>query len=949
MIRMTQIIRAFDQLSHAAATAPLIHWLDDAGASDASSALGGKARPLVALLAAGLPVPPGFVIAPEAFPAHPPAAGDGSEGAGGSAPDTTGNALSPAAVERIREAYAELGQRCGEAAPSVAVRSSAAAEDLTGASFAGQYETFLGVRGAEAVLDYAARCWASLFTPHALAYRRQVEQRTARPLPPPAMSVLVQSLVVAEAAGVAFTADPISGELSALTINAAWGLGQSVVDGEVEADTWKIDRASRTILQQTTGDKATRSGVGPQAARQPVPDALRQRPCLTPEEAIHVADLALRAEAVIGAPADVEWAIGGIGGTADIGRRAEGTGAGQLWLLQARPITTGGAAGSGSAGAAAAAVPASDVSPALDAPATPAVPAPAGPSAQFPFAWPDDATARLHWKVFSRGQAIEPVKPLEQDGALAAARAFWNAALLDGSERAQTRLFLNGYAYAAFAPLPGSEHDRTYRHEAFRRTTAAFADRGISFRSAVHFPEIDAANERLGAVDVFAIPPDALASHLEECLRWFERAWTLHWFRPQGIAPAQRFRALHAEITGDDREGASAELLAYEPNLLIEAIDGLFALARIVQQHAALRALFETTESKDVLDALDGVEGGAAFRTSLDDLLRRQGLRCGGGFGTAHPAFMLPGWREDPSVVIELVQKYVPQDLDALLAARHAARAARDRRVDEIRRSITDEDQRREFDFWLDAARQAQQAFEDHNYKIDSAAAALLHYAITGAARRLAAAGVVETAEDIWWLHAHEIALTLRGLAAAPAAGAVLPADLRLLIAARKTEDAWRRTLTPPAWLGAPPAPDEPDPTAPGAHAGRAGAQPAAPTPAPAAETPAPPATVLVTGQTGCAGTATGRVRLADRNALVPDVEPGDVLVAHNAGPLWTPVFPTVVAVVLNEGTLTQHAMLTCREYGVPAIFQTKQGTTLLKEGQRVTVDATHGWVLPAE
>jgi len=90
-------------------------------------------------------------------------------------------------------------------------------------------------------------------------------------------------------------------------------------------------------------------------------------------------------------------------------------------------------------------------------------------------------------------------------------------------------------------------------------------------------------------------------------------------------------------------------------------------------------------------------------------------------------------------------------------------------------------------------------------------------------------------------------------------------------------------------------------------------------------------------------------VRLVSHEDLVPDVADGDVLVARNAGPLWTPVFPAVAAVVLDEGVLFQHAMLTCREYGVPAVFQTKDASKSLAEGQRVTVDGTHGWVLAAE
>ncbi len=110
-----------------------------------------------------------------------------------------------------------------------------------------------------------------------------------------------------------------------------------------------------------------------------------------------------------------------------------------------------------------------------------------------------------------------------------------------------------------------------------------------------------------------------------------------------------------------------------------------------------------------------------------------------------------------------------------------------------------------------------------------------------------------------------------------------------------------------------------------------------------------PPDDVLVTGQSGSRGVATGRVRIVERNEVVPKVEAGDVLVARNASPLWAPVFPAAAAVVLDGGGFMQHALLTCREYGVPAVFQAKDATTRLRDGQRVAVDATKGWVLPAE
>jgi rifampicin phosphotransferase len=507
---------------------------------------------------------------------------------------------------------------------------------------------------------------------------------------------------------------------------------------------------------------------------------------------------------------------------------------------------------------------------------------------------------------------------------------------------------VNGYEYVAEGvPVPFDAGDVERRRETFHRAADAIHERGLTLHHAMHFPEVDEGNAKLAGAPVDELPPAELAEHLEAAFKWHERSWTLHWCWGKN-GPSDRFQAVFKEVTGNESREAMAELLTHEPNLLTEAIDLLMGLARIVQQQPALRQLFEAHSPEEVLVRYAAVPGAEEFGRALEELLEKQGLRCGAGFGTERSQCM-PGWREDPTIVIALVQKYVPQNLDALLAARVEAIRRRDEKVAAIRSQITDSEKLASFDFWLAAARRGQQAFEDHNYKMDSASNSLLHRAITATARRLVVARAIENVADAWYLTRHELGLALRGISTAAsgqvdeavgADGEATPQDSGgsaghwvQLIGVRRQLQAWQQTLTPPARLGAPPAPPP-------------AAQPLA---APGAgEKPQPPADVLVTGQTGSAGVATGRVRLADHQALVPDVEEGDVLVARNAGPLWTPVFPTVAAVVLDEGVLFQHAMLTCREYGVPAVFQTKKATQTLREGQRVTVDATNGWVLPA-
>jgi pyruvate,water dikinase len=209
----------------------------------------------------------------------------------------------------------------------LAVRSSATAEDTIGASFAGQQETFLWIVGVEAVLRHVLRCWASLFSAQAIAYRGRLQT------PPDdlAMAVVVQNMVAAEAAGVMMTLDPLTGDRSTITIEAAYGLGTAVVNGEVTPDRFCVDKAQLSIAMCATGDKplAYRFDARAQAvAPEPVDRSLRTRACVADEEVIELARLGKRMEAVMGRPQDIEWAIGpGTGGPRD------------LFLLQARPET----------------------------------------------------------------------------------------------------------------------------------------------------------------------------------------------------------------------------------------------------------------------------------------------------------------------------------------------------------------------------------------------------------------------------------------------------------------------------------------------------------------------------------------------------------------------------------------------------------------------------------
>jgi pyruvate,water dikinase len=227
-----------------------------------------------------------------------------------------------AVAEEVERAYVELGQAAGEPDPPVAVRSSAVGEDSAEATFAGQQETYLWVRGAEHVCDAVRDCWISLYSAPAIAYRARL--RAARP---PEMGVTVQLMVDAEISGVMFTCNPVSGDPSMVAINASWGLGLAVVGGEVTPDDYLVSKVTREVVRRHVHSKHVQYVPDPggrRAVRVDVAQERREVACLDEPGLTALVDLARRVERHFGSRQDVEWAI------------ARG---GELFVVQSRPVT----------------------------------------------------------------------------------------------------------------------------------------------------------------------------------------------------------------------------------------------------------------------------------------------------------------------------------------------------------------------------------------------------------------------------------------------------------------------------------------------------------------------------------------------------------------------------------------------------------------------------------
>ncbi len=287
--------------------------------------VGGKNSSLGEMMMAELPVPPGFAVTAVAYDrlwTNPDLVGEVNDLLRSiDHDDAVGNRriseeiratieaqpIPDEVAADIAEAYRALCDHCGVDDLPVAVRSSATAEDLPDASFAGQQDTFLWIKGAENVIQNVRKCWSSIFTDRAIAYRHSMgylHQAIS-------MSVGVQKMIDPVASGVAFTLNPSNGDRSQVAIDASWGLGEAVVSGEVTPDNFLVDKVLREVIKREISDKhieyrLTESGS---VEKMPVEDDRRKRPSVTDAELVAIAVLARRSEKHYGCPQDVEWAL----------------------------------------------------------------------------------------------------------------------------------------------------------------------------------------------------------------------------------------------------------------------------------------------------------------------------------------------------------------------------------------------------------------------------------------------------------------------------------------------------------------------------------------------------------------------------------------------------------------------------------------------------------------
>jgi rifampicin phosphotransferase len=860
--------------------------------------VGGKGANLAELIAAGFPVPGGFCVDTTGYLAAAAAAGlDDVLSAGG--PDLAGRAraallaapIPEATAAAVRAAYARLGDAAGDGGNvPVAVRSSATAEDLPSASFAGQQDTYLNIVGVESVLDAVRRCWASLWTDRAVSYREEagIDHRDV------SLSVVVQRMLDAELAGVLFTADPLTGRRSRTVIDAAPGLGEAVVSGSVNPDHVVVE-GDGTIAEYREGDKIV--AIRPRAGggTEEVKGGTTGR-SLTDAQVAALVALGRRVEARFGVPQDIEWAIDG---------------AGALWLTQSRPITT-----------------------------------------LYPLPERRAAGNRAYFCVTLAQGLVRPITPMGMSAfriiASTAAAEVFGAPVADPLAGPTALQDLGGRAFVDITVALRSPVGRAVLPRVLDVMEARTA---VVLRTLAEDPEFSVQGSRLAfvrkllrAMARFRMPPVAAlalvrpAAARRYLARLQQPARDLTPL-PSGTPAGQRLdrvewalsltfpavprmfpvwlpgmlllRAAQAVAGGALDPALADEVLRSLPHNVTSQMDlELWALATRVRGD---------TESAATLSGTPAAELGQRYlqgtlpRTLADGLagfLARHGHRA-----VAEIDLGLPRWSDDPTYVLGVLANYLRLDDPELAPDAQFARGARAAEAT-IRRVVADVRRRSApraalLAWMLRRARQLTGMRETHkDYLVRILAYARHELGVVGA--ELVERGQLATADDVYFLDLREVRSGLAGSGAA----------LRALVERRRADYRLelRRRHVPRILLSD-------------------GTEPEALTAAHAGATPGD-----LVGTPASAGTATAPARII-LDPVGAHLEPGEILVAPSTDPGWTPLFLTAGGLVMEMGGPNSHGAVVAREYGIPAVVGVADATSRLRTGELVTVDGAAGLV----
>jgi pyruvate,water dikinase len=869
---------------------------------------GGKGANLARLVELGLPVPSFFVLGTAAFrgvveplrarladalAAHDLDTPAGAEAAAQAARALILEAPRPASLEAlVAKGLAGLEDPAG----FVAVRSSAVGEDAADASFAGQMDTFLFVKGAAEVADAVVRCWASAFGGRALSYRRQ------KKLGPTDMdmAVVVQRMIPGEVSGVMFTANPTTGHREQVVVSATWGLGEGLVSGALAADTFTADKRTGALVDSDVQPKEkqvvwdTTAGRGTTEA--PVDAALQQAPCLTPEQVAALVKLGVTVErAYGGAPQDLEWTYAGK----------------TPWLLQTRPITS--------------------LPP----------PPPSGP----PLLWDNSniiesysgVTSPLTFSYIRWAYSVAYTQSCELAGVPAVEVKAQERTYKSMLGLLQGCVFYNlGAWYRLLALFPGFERNAAHMESMLgvRESANILAERPRWTRRqrlymlwcmVRNYWTVDklVAKFQSDFKESYAVYDgrdwDAMELHALQDAFWdLTRRFLWRWQAPLvtdfcAMVFSGTLKQLTIKWGVDPEGGLQNDLLCGEGGIeSTEPTRNLLRMAQAVRKDARLRDALLATADDDCLAMLEAAPEHARFLQEVRDYLRRWGFRCMNELKLEEPTL-----KDRPAFLFTMIKNYLRQpelDVEAMERREKEKRAAAEKVV-AARLSFG---RRRFYNFVLRQTRKHVKNRENMRFG-RTRTYGLVRELVNAIGRKLVVRGELDHWHDVYYLVMDEVFGYIDGTTTCT--------DLRGLAGVRKAEFERYRAA------GA--EPDDRLTTLGAVHAGNVFRKPAAALTGDGKE---------LRGTPCCPGTVTGKVRviLSPKDDMTLN---GEILVAARTDPGWVPLYPSASGLLIERGSLLSHSSIVARELGLPTIVNIPELTARLKDGMTVTMDAGQGVV----
>ncbi len=762
----------------------------------------------------------------------------------------------------IVRALRALGERA-----AYAVRSSATAEDSPTASFAGQHDTFLSVVGPAAILRDVSRAWASLFTERAVTYRlrNDFDHRKVH------MAVVVQQMVFPHAAGVLFTADPMTSNRKVASVEACFGLGEALVSGRVNADVYKVRDGE--VVTKAVAAKRLAIHASPEGGtyEETVESHRQEQPALTDPQVVRLVQLGRRVEAHFGSPQDIEWCLVEDG----------------FVIVQSRPITT-----------------------------------------LFPIPEAGDGESHVYVSVGHQQMMTDPMKPL--------GLSLWQLTTPAPMSEAGGRLFVDVTPRLASPasragvlevlgrsdPLIRDALETVLERDGFLPSiqhddrggppTAPVAPAPIDTDGSIVAELITRGDAAIADVkrEIAAQSGPALLDFIVTDIQELKRIL----FDPEShrviLAAMEATWWLNEHLEAWLSEKGAADTIAQSApnNITSEMGLALLDVADVIRPHPEVVAFLEGVERDDFLNDLVEVPGGREARDAIQAYLDRYGMRCVGEIDITRPR-----WSERPTTLVPLL----------LSNARNFEPGVGARRLEQGRREACAKEQEllERLRALPDGARKA-----DETKRMIDRVRAFIGYreypkyhmisryfaykqALLAEGERLVQAGVLADAEDIFYLRFDELHDAVR---AHEVDGG--------LIAQRRQEFASYHALTPPRVL-----------TSEGECLAGTYRRHDAPTSA-------------LVGLPVSSGTIEGPARVI-LDMTQADVEPGDILVTAYTDPSWSPLFVAIEGLVTEVGGLMTHGAVIAREYGLPAVVAVEHATRLIRDGQRIRVNGTDGYV----